>query len=79
MGMFYMTQGIELGLCNNLEGWNGEEDGREIQEEGNICISSVQVSSVAQTCPTLRDPMNRSTPGLPVHHQRPEFTQTHVH
>ena len=37
------------------------------------------VSSVAQSCPTLCDPMNRSTPGLPVHHQLPEFTQTHVH
>ena len=37
------------------------------------------VSSVAQLCPTLCDPMNRSTPGLPVHHQLPEFTQTHVH
>ena len=43
------------------------------------CISSVQFSSVAQLCPTLCDPMNRSTPGLPVHHQLPEFTQTHVH
>ena len=40
---------------------------------------SVQLSSVAQSCPTLCDPMNRSTPGLPVHHQHPEFTQTHVH
>ena len=39
----------------------------------------VQFSSVAQLCPTLCDPMNRSTPGLPVHHQLPEFTQTHVH
>ena len=38
-----------------------------------------QFSSVAQSCPTLHDPMNRSTPGLPVHHQLPEFTQTHVH
>ena len=38
-----------------------------------------QFSSVAQSCPTLWDPMNRSTPGLPVHHQLPEFTQTHVH
>ena len=36
-------------------------------------------SSVAQSCPTLCDPMNRSTSGLPVHHQLPEFTQTHVH
>ena len=41
--------------------------------------SSVQFSSVAQSCLTLCDPMNRSTPGLPVHHQLPEFTQTHVH
>ena len=36
-------------------------------------------SSVAQLCPTLCDAMNRSTPGLRVHHQLPEFTQTHVH
>ena len=42
-------------------------------------LSSVQFSSVAQSCLTLWDPMNRSTPGLPVHHQLPEFTQTHVH
>ena len=38
-----------------------------------------QFSSVTQLCPTLCDPMNRSTPGLPVHYQLPEFTQTHVH
>ena len=42
-------------------------------------LPSVQFSSVAQWCPTLCDPMNCSTPGLPVHHQLPEFTQTHVH
>ena len=40
---------------------------------------SVHFSSVAQSCPTLCDPMNRSTPGLPVHHQLPEFTQTHAY
>ena len=40
---------------------------------------SVQFSSVAQSCPTLCQPMNHSMPGLPVHHQLPEFTQTHVH
>ena len=40
---------------------------------------SLSVSSVTQSCLTLCDPMNRSTPGLPVHHQLPEFTQTHVH
>ena len=42
-------------------------------------FSSVQFSSVAQSCPTLCDSMNRSTPGLPVHHHLPEFTQTHIH
>ena len=40
---------------------------------------SVQFSSVTQLCPTLCDPMNYSMPGLPVHHQLPEFTQTQVH
>ena len=50
-----------------------------------ICVDtvltpiSVQFSWVAQSCPTLCDPMNRSMPGLSVHHQLPEFTQTHVH
>ena len=38
-----------------------------------------QFSSVTQSCPTLCDPMNRSTPGLPVHHKLPEFTQTYAH
>ena len=47
-------------------------------KEGNN-LSSVQLSSVAQLCPTLCDPMNISMPGHPVHHQVPEFTQTHVH
>ena len=42
-------------------------------------VHKVQFSSVAQLCPTLWDPMNRSTPGLPVHHHLLEFTQTHVH
>ena len=44
-----------------------------------LTYGSVQFSSVAQSCPTLCDPMNHSTPGLPVHHQLLEFTQTHVH
>ena len=48
---------------------------------GLISLQStlVQFSSVAQLCPTLCDAMDCSTPGLPVHHQLPEFTQTHVH
>ena len=41
-------------------------------------MASVQFSSVTQSCPTLCNPMNRSTPGLPVHHQLPESTQTHA-
>ena len=42
-------------------------------------LSSVQFTSVTQSCPPLCNPINRSTPGLPVHHQLPESTQTHVH
>ena len=58
---------------------------REVSEEtspanhGLLASSSVQFSLVTQSCPTLCDPMNYSTPGLPVHHQLLEFTQTHVH
>ena len=53
--------------------WAEEPDGlRKVQ------FNSVQFSSVTQSCPTLCDPMNCSTPGLSVHHQLPEFTQTHV-
>ena len=44
-----------------------------------VWFSSVQFSSVDQSCPTLCDPMNCSTPGLPAHHRFPEFTQTHIH
>ena len=44
-----------------------------------LCISSVQFSSVIESCLTLCDPMDCSTPGLSVYHQLPEFTQTHVH
>ena len=52
---------------------------RVFSNESVLHISSVQFSSVAQLCLTLCDLMNRSTPGLSVHHQLPEFTQTHVH
>ena len=45
----------------------------------NKASLKVQFSSVTQSCPTLCDPMDCSTPGFPVHHQLPEFTQTHVH
>ena len=55
---------------------NGQEAHEKLL---NITNNSVQFSSVAQSCPTLCDPMNRSTPGLLVHHQLPKFTQTHAH
>ena len=51
-------------------------------DKQNVLVGTqwiIQFSSVAQSCLTLCDPMNRSTPGLPVHYQLPEFTQTHVH
>ena len=50
----------------------------ELQRE-RLLNYNLLFSSVAQSCPTLCDPMNGSTPGLPVHHQLPEFTETHVH
>ena len=56
--------------------WTEEQSG--LQSMGSQGVGSVQFSSVAQSCPTLCNPMNRSSPGLPVHHQLLEFTQTHV-
>ena len=51
-------------------------NGMDLTEAEDIKkLSSVQFSSVAQSCPTLCDPMNCSTPGLPVYHQLPEFTE----
>ena len=50
-----------------------------VQKHQFLGAHSVQFSSVAQSCPTLCNPMDCSMPGLPVHHQLPEFTQTHVH
>ena len=49
------------------------------QTNVSACLCSFDFGSVAQPCPTFCDPMNRSMPGLPVCHQLPEFTQTHVH
>ena len=62
-------------IKNTVEGTNS----RITEAEDRISEVEDQFSSVAQSCPTLCDPMNRSTPGLSVHHQLPEFTQTHVH
>ena len=65
-----------LAPCSVMTQMGGIWGGRDIQEEGDICISSVQFSSVAQSCLTLCDPMNHNMQGLPVHHKLPEFTQT---
>ena len=62
----FPTQGWKLHLVGPLH-W----------QEGCLPLEPPQFSSVAQSCPTLCDPMNRSMPGLPVHHQLREFTQTH--
>ena len=66
---------IKNRLMDMAEGQEGEGG---MHGESNM-ETHIQFSSVTQSCPTLRDPMNRSTPGLPVHHQLLEFTQTHVH
>ena len=62
--------------------WTEEPGGLQSmgsQESDMTKATSVQFSLVAQSCPALWDPMNRSKPGLPVHHLLLEFTQTHVH
>ena len=64
----------ETSVSSQMSGNEGGEWGPESCSRN----PGVQFNSVAQSCPTLCDPMNRSTPGLPVHHQLPEFTQTHV-
>ena len=50
-----------------------------LSQMSSYFYSISQFSSVSQSCPSLCDPMDCSTPGFPVHHQRPEFTQTHIH
>ena len=60
--------------CQERILWTEEPGG--LQSTGS---QRVRHDVVAQSCPTLCDPMNLSTPGLPVHHQLPEFTQTQVH
>ena len=56
-----------------------QEVSNRLQESLCTMVRAGQVSSVAQSCPTLCDPMNCSTQGLPVRHQLPEPTQTHIH
>ena len=71
----------DLGLTPGSGRSFGEGNGNSLQYSclENSMDQSVQFSSVTQSCLTLCDPMNHSTPGLPVYHHLPEFTQTHVH
>ena len=78
----FPTQGSNLCLLLGrqiLYHWATWETPESLLVVSNLPNPSPQFSSVTQSCPTLCDPMNRSTPGLPVHHHLPEFTQTHVH
>ena len=65
-------------ICKNILFMN-LQDLHSFKKNQSTTISSVQFSSVTQLYPTLCDPMNHSTPGLLVHHQILEFTQTHAH
>ena len=66
-------------LCALCHTWLNAFSGTYFGKCASLFISVSSVSSVAPSCPTLCDPMHRNTPGLPIHHQLPEFTQTHVH
>ena len=80
VGCHFLLQGIfsTQGSNSGLPHWQ-KDSLSLVPPEATTQFSTVQFSSVAQLCPTLYDPMDCSTPDLPVHHQLPEFTQTHVH
>ena len=77
VGLKLNIQETKIMASGPITSW--EIDGETVETVSDFIFRSDQIRSVAQSCPTLCDPMNRSTPGLPVHHQLPEFTQTHVH
>ena len=78
---FMVDTGAELSVVTKPVAPLSEKTTAVTGVSGEEMIKSVsdQIRSVSQSCPTLCDPMNRSTPGLPDHHQLPEFTETHVH
>ena len=82
VGCHFLFQRIFLAQGSNLRLLSREADSLSSEPPGkpqyNLTVSKT-FSSVAQSCPTLCNPMDHSTPGLPVHHQLPEFTPTHVH
>ena len=69
--------GCDQGKGHRQASWKDTNEQSSIQMV--IRVVSDQIRSVTQSCPTLCNPMNRSTPGLPVHHQLLAFTETHVH
>ena len=79
------TMDKHIGLIQTIKYHTGMGMTNKMQEPSmtskrqQMTKAPIQFSSVTQPCPTLCDPMNRSTPGLPVHHQLPKFTQTHDH
>ena len=76
----YMPLGLFLDSFHVLQSFFEKLTNRRNSNPGwTPQFSSVQFSSIAQSCPTLCDPMDSSMPGFPVHHQFPEFTQTHIH
>jgi len=77
---FRITQSLPVATAESLMLRNSTFELLRGSSSERICVHAklLQFSSVTQSCPTLCDPMNRSTPGLPVHHQLPEFTQTHI-
>ena len=72
---------MQMNLFTKLKTNKRGKGGEEINEFriNRYTLSSIQFSSVAQSCPTFCDPMDYSIPGLPVHHQIPEFAQIHAH
>ena len=87
IGFIYFSL-LELSVCNFcfltmwisfLIKWMNKLINSFFRSFFRITVSTIQFSSVTQSCPTLCDPMNCSMPGLPVHNQLPESTQTHVH
>ena len=75
----YLDSNFQGTSAKKVECLKSQPDHILISPTSREVLHKHQFSSVAQSCPTLCDPMNHSTPGLPVHHQLPEFTQTHVH
>ena len=78
VGLKLTIQKTKIMASSPITSWEIEGETLETVSELDM-EQSDQIRSVAQSCPTLCDPMNCSMPGLPVHHQLPEFTETHVH